>query len=121
MKLLNYVKKLTSTNILALLTFQVKLLRDAFLAISEKMVDLFNLSFELSEIPEAWRVAKITILPKAGNSKVVSNSRPISLLPLASKIVHNRIYTFCNDNNLLDKKQWFSAESFNYQYNYQYN
>ena len=53
MQLLNYVKNLTSTNLLALLTFQVKLLRDAFLAIPEKMVDLFNLSFELSEIPEA--------------------------------------------------------------------
>ena len=35
--------------------------------------------------------------------------RPISLLPLPSKliekIVHDRIYTFCNDNNLINKKQ----------------
>ena len=39
----------------------------------------------------------------------MNNLRPISLLPLPSKliekIVHNRLYSHCNDNNLLDKKQ----------------
>ena len=89
-----------------------KVLRVAFLAISEKLTDLFNFSFENSEIPDVWKVAKVTPLPKAGNSKNVSNFRPISLLPLPSKMiektVYNRIYSHCNDNNLLEDKQVFS-------------
>ena len=86
-----------------------EIIRDAFLAIPTKVVELFNLSFELSEVPKLWKVAKVTPLPKAVNTKEVCNLRPISLLPLPSKliekIVHDRIYTHCNINNLLDPKQ----------------
>ena len=86
-----------------------EVLRDAFLAIPGILTNLFNISFEMAEIPNDWKVAKVTPLPKAGNSKSVSNLRPISLLPLPSKliekIVHNRIYMHCNENNMLDKKQ----------------
>ena len=86
-----------------------EILRDAFMAIPEKVVELFNLSFERAEIPDVWKIAKVTPLPKAGKSNDVSNLRPISLLPLPSKliekIVHNRIYNFCNDNKLIDNKQ----------------
>ena len=59
-----------------------EILRDAFLAIPERVVILFNLSFLLSEIPPVWKIAKVTPLPKAGNSNNVGNLRPVSLLPL---------------------------------------
>ena len=76
-----------------------EILRDAFLAVPRKLVELFNLSFVTSEIPLDWKIAKVTPLPKAGNSSNVGNLRPVSLLPLLSKliekIVHNRIYTHC--------------------------
>ena len=93
----------------SVLNVSSEVLRDAFLAVPNILTNLFNLSFELAEIPDAWKIAKVTPLPKAGNSKYVNNLRPISLLPLPSKliekIVHNRIYTYCNDHSLLDKKQ----------------
>ena len=86
-----------------------EILRDAFLAIPEKMVSLFNLSFVLSEVPEEWKIAKVTPLPKAGNSNNVSNLRPVSLLPLLSKliekIVHNRVCSHCEINKILDDRQ----------------
>ena len=86
-----------------------EIIRDAFLAVPEKIVDLFNLSFGLAEIPPDWKIAKVTPLPKAGNSNNVGNLRPVSLLPLTSKliekIVHNRIYKHCEDNNILDERQ----------------
>ena len=86
-----------------------EIVRDAFLATPRKVVELFNLSFNPCEVPIDWKIAKVTPLPKAGNSKDVSNLRPVSILPLPSKliekIVHNRIYTHCNDNKLLDEKQ----------------
>ena len=72
-------------------------------------MELFNLSFTNSEIPDCWKVAKITPLQRAGNKKDVSNLRPVSLLPLPSKliekIVHNRIYTYWNNNKLLEERQ----------------
>ena len=86
-----------------------EILRDAFLCIPIRIMELFNLSFTNSEIPDSWKVAKVTPLQKAGNKKEVSNLRPVSLLPLPSKliekIVHDRIYTYCNANGLLEERQ----------------
>ena len=86
-----------------------EIIRDAFLAVPLKVVELFNLSFNICEIPDEWKIAKVTPIPKSGNSKDVSNLRPVSILPLPSKliekIVHNRIYNHCNNNKLLDERQ----------------
>ena len=72
-------------------------------------VELFNCSFKNAKIPQKWKIAKVTPLKKAGNSNDVSNLRPISLLPITSKliekIVHNRIYKFLEINNILDNRQ----------------
>ena len=86
-----------------------EIIRDAFVTIPSKVVELFNMSFNRSEIPDEWKKAKVTPLPKAGDTRNVSNLRPVSILPLPSKliekIVHNRVYRHCNDNKLLDDKQ----------------
>ena len=62
------------------------------MAIPGKIVELFNLSFGLGEIPDAWKIAKVTPLPKAGKSNDVSNLRPISLLPLPSKLIEKIVH-----------------------------
>ena len=86
-----------------------EILRDAFLIIPERIARIFNLSFNTGKIPEDWKIAKITPLQKTGDLSDVSNYRPVSLLPLPSKlietIVHNRIYTHCEINGLLDPRQ----------------
>ena len=86
-----------------------EIIRDAFVTIPSKVAELFNLSFIKSEIPVDWKIAKVTPLPKAGDSRNVSNLRPVSILPLPSKliekIVHERGYNHCNNNKLLDEKQ----------------
>ena len=77
--------------------------------IPTKLCKLFNVSFDTAIIPPDWKIAKVTPLPKAGNSNLVSNYRPISLLPLLSKliekIIHKRIYKYLDDYNLLDHRQ----------------
>ena len=86
-----------------------EILRDAFLAIPNILCDLFNNCFNTATIPNIWKHAKVTPLPKGGDSQLVSNYRPISLLPLLSKliekIVHRRLYTYLSTWNLLDEKQ----------------
>ena len=59
-----------------------EILRDAFLAGPEKIVNLFNISFTSSEIPDSWKIGKVTPLQKPGDKNRVNNLRPISLLPL---------------------------------------
>ena len=86
-----------------------EILRDAFLAIPDKLALLFNNCFSTATIPTVWKYAKVTPLPKGGDSQVVSNYRPISLLPLLSKliekIVHKNIYNHLMQWNLLHERQ----------------
>ena len=86
-----------------------EVLRDAFLAVPDKLCVFFNNCFKSAMIPECWKYAKVTPLPKGGNNQLVSNYRPISLLPVLSKmiekIVHRRIYKFLGENDILDKRQ----------------
>ena len=86
-----------------------EILRDAFMIIPTKLCKLFNVSFNTAIIPPEWKIAKVTPLPKAGNSNLVSNYRPIFLLPLLSKliekIIHKRIYQYLDDFDLLDHRQ----------------
>ena len=86
-----------------------EILRDVFLAIPDKLCLFFNNCFTAATIPPTWKYAKVTPLPKAGNGQSVSNYRPISLLPLLSKliekIVHRRVYDHLLEYDLLDKRQ----------------
>ena len=86
-----------------------ELLKDAFLAIPDKLCLLFNNCFSTASIPNVWKYAKVTPLPKGGDSQVVSNYRPISLLPLLSKliekIVHKNLYNHLMQWNLLEERQ----------------
>ena len=86
-----------------------EVLRDAFLALPDKLCTLFNNCFHVGAIPTIWKYAKVTPLPKGGDSQMVSNNRPISLLPLLSKIiekiVHKHVYDHLMQWNLLDDRQ----------------
>ena len=60
--------------------------------------------------PNAFKKSKITPLFKKGDSSLVANYRPISLLPTMSKIfermIHNQTYEYFNNNNLLAEQQY---------------
>ena len=56
------------------------------------------------------KIAKVTPVFKAGKKELVSNYRPISVLPCFSKILekimYNRVYKYLTENNLLFQKQF---------------
>ena len=86
-----------------------KILKDAFMVLITQLVYLFNLSLSKSEFPSEWKNATIIPLFKGGNKKLVSNYRPVSLLPLTGKllekIAHRGISNFIENNNLLSDNQ----------------
>ena len=71
--------------------------------------NLDNLSIKLASFPDKCKVAKIKPLHKKGLKTDPKNFRPISLLPLISKIIeriiHDQTMNFLSDNNVLYKYQ----------------
>ena len=51
-----------------------------------------------SIFPDDWKKAKVTPIFKSGDRSDVGNYRPISILPIVSKIieraVHNQLYAY---------------------------
>ena len=68
---------------------------------------MFNLSFVSGCFPDCLKLAKVILLYKSENKELVTNYRPISVLPVFSKILeklmHIRLYEFLDSNLLLMK------------------
>ncbi len=68
---------------------------------------LINLSLQNGLVPDILKIAKILPLHKGKENNLLTNYRPVSLLPTVSrileKVVHTRVYAFLNNNNLLYK------------------
>ena len=85
----------------------IKYLSNEIASILEK---IFNLCIQKGTYPDAFKIAKIIPLHKAGKRTNVSNYRPISLLPIFNKIfeklLYRRIIKFFDDNNLISDNQF---------------
>ena len=71
---------------------------------------IMNKSFETGLIPKNMKIAKVMPIYKSKEKKEMSNYRPISLLPSTSKVleklVHKRLYSFCDSNKILYNNQY---------------
>ena len=76
---------------------------------SSPITHLCNLSISLSTFPEKCKIAKLKPLCKKGSATEPKNYRPISLLPLISKliekIIHEQTQKYLSDHNILYKYQ----------------
>ena len=74
-----------------------RLLKEAASELAPSLSALFNLSFETGQTPQEWRDATVTPIHKKGTKSSPTNYRPISLLPVVSKVqervVYNRLYS----------------------------
>ena len=61
------------------------------------------------KFPHEWKKAKAVLVHKKGNKQSLRNCRPISLLPICSKIfehlIYNEMFTFVTENNLISPNQ----------------
>ena len=77
------------------------------------------MSMKYGAVPKEWKRARVIPLYKDGKCDEAINYRPISVLPIISKImeriVHDQLYKFIEENNILNKcldnhlylfKQW---------------
>ena len=87
-----------------------KLLQIGAPILCEPISKVINKSLKLGTFPTLLKIAKVIPIFKAGSKALVSNYRPISLLPLVSKIfekvMYNRLSLFFQQQKILYKKQF---------------
>ena len=77
--------------------------------IENSLAFLFNTSIETSLFPDSWKVARVTPIYKDGDRSEKTNYRPISVLPVISrlfeKLVFNQLYQYMKDNCFISVDQ----------------
>ena len=84
--LFNLLKNVEITKAAGLDQISVKFLKDGARILAKPISELGNLSIALGSFPDACEIAKVKPLFKKGSKADRSNYRPISLLPLLSKV-----------------------------------
>jgi hypothetical protein len=89
---LNELKKLNPSKAPGPDALPTKVLKDCAQELSPSITQLFNDSLSHSKVPNAWKTANVTPIHKKGDKHTASNYRPISLLPIISKVLERCIY-----------------------------
>ena len=91
-----------------------KLLSITTTSIVPSVTKIFNLSLTTGRFPVAWKFARIVPIPKTGDLTNPSNYRPISILPILSKLlerhVHNLLSHHLHTHCPLSPHQWGFTE-----------
>ena len=73
-----------------------RLLNDSAAVIAKLLTKIINTSLAMGVVPDEWKCAKVTPVFKKGKRIEMDNYRPISVLPVASKllerVVHRQLY-----------------------------
>ena len=70
----------------------VRLLKLSVNEVADSLTSIVNLSFETATFPDIWKIARVTPIYKSGDKSVQLNYRPISVLPVISKIYERHIH-----------------------------
>ena len=86
------------------------MVKDLKYALSLPLSIIINNSLAEGLVPDMAKLAKIIPIFKAKDKKNIYNYRPISLLPVISKIlekvIHKNLYTFLEKNTVLYPRQY---------------
>ena len=74
-----------------------RLLKDSRFVIAPYLTRIFNLSLDSVIFPQAWKEVRVSPIHKSGDKTECGNYRPISELPVVSKLFEKLVYTQLND------------------------
>ena len=84
--------------------------------LSPSVTELFNKSLASGVVPQGMKIANITPLYKGGDRSIATNYRPVSLLPILSKvlerIVHEQISSYLVQHDILPDTQFAYRKNF---------
>ena len=105
----NYVLKIPPSKATGVDGISVKLLQAGIKELAPPISKLINMSLTSNQFPSRWKIARVTALFKAGDISDLNNYRPISILPVLSKIierhVHDCLFYYLTINNLIYSNQ----------------
>jgi len=83
--------------------------------ITSSLTKLFNLSIRTCLFPQSWKCARVVPIPKGGDPSNTTNYRPISILPILSKLLEKHVHSIIFDHLMLHSpisdQQWsFTAQ-----------
>ena len=108
-KVEKYLKNIDITKATGVDTIGPRLLKLAAPYISESLTFICNQSIVKSVFPKKWKEGKVTPLHKNGAKDDTTNYRPISVLPVVSKLlekhVHDSLMAYLSSNSLLHSTQ----------------
>lgn len=86
------------------------LLHKCAATLSPSLCQLFNASLASGTVPALYKLSVISPLYKSGDASQASNYRPLSLLPIVSrlleKVVHQQLTAYLTEHNLLPETQF---------------
>ena len=74
------------------------MLKKTALSITPAVTKLFNVSLTSGGLLSEWKTARVTPIPKSGDSSNPSNYRPISLLSILSKLLEKHIVNLLTEH-----------------------
>ena len=91
-------------------SIHVNVIKAIYEELKRPLFYIFDQSLKPGIFPDKLKIAKVFPIYKSGKRYVLSNYRPISVLPCFSKIleriIYNRLYNFLNENEILNDKQF---------------
>ena len=104
-KILRIISNLKSSSSCGLDSFDSKIIKIVKLQLLPVITHIVNLSISQQKFPEKWKVAKVIPLLKKNEVINPKNYRPVSLLPVISKVLERAIFEqmiqYLEGNNLL--------------------
>ena len=88
---LKELKNLKSSKATGLDKIPARILKDAAIHIAKPIAFIINLTISNGSIPYEWKTAKVTPIHKSDSKDDTNNYRPISVLPLLSKLMERAV------------------------------
>ena len=108
--ILSIINKLKNKNSSGNDEISNKLLKAIGNELSKPLTIIINQCLLTGIFPDLLKIAKVKPLFKRGDTALLNNYRPISLLPTISKVfervIYSQLYAYFNDNNLMSEQQY---------------
>lgn len=109
-EVLNIIQSLNSKAAAGFDGISVRVVKDSATALTPVLTKLINECFLRGEFPDALKVARVVPIFKNGSKSDPGNYRPVSILPIISKIfeiaIKNRLLDFMMLNSIIHENQY---------------
>ena len=87
-----HIRKLKTNKSVGLDDISARLIKDSADVITSILTKIVNLSMATSTFPPVWKLGKVKAIFKSGKRSDASNYRPITILPVVSKLLEKAVF-----------------------------